>query len=168
MQNYVLGHSKRELRRLMLQADNLRPITARLLREIGIVQGMRVVDLGCGAGDVAMLMAEIVGTTGAVIGIDCNAAAIAMAREPGARRWSRKYRVRGRQCLRNDWLRKLRPSYRSLCLGPPERPGFTRSARRSLTSGQEAQLPSMRYSSLGNGGPFPWCRIMGGYLRPHQ
>jgi cyclopropane fatty-acyl-phospholipid synthase-like methyltransferase len=52
MQNYVLGHSKQELRRLMLQADNLRPITMRLLREIGLVQGMRVVDLGCGAGDV--------------------------------------------------------------------------------------------------------------------
>jgi ubiquinone/menaquinone biosynthesis C-methylase UbiE len=81
MQNYVLGHSKRELRRLMLQANNLRPITTRLLREIGLVQGMRVVDLGCGAGDVAMLAAEIVGPTGAVVGIDCNAAAIATARE---------------------------------------------------------------------------------------
>ena len=41
MQNYVLGHSKRELRRLMLQADNLRPITTRLLREIGLLQGIR-------------------------------------------------------------------------------------------------------------------------------
>ena len=81
MQNYILGHSKRELRRLMLQADNLRPITTRLLREIGLAPGMRVVDLGCGAGDVAMLAAEIVGTTGTVVAIDCNAAAIATARE---------------------------------------------------------------------------------------
>jgi ubiquinone/menaquinone biosynthesis C-methylase UbiE len=81
MQNYVLGHSNRELRRLMLQADNLRPITTRLLREIGLARGMRVVDLGCGAGDVAMLAAEMVGPTGAVVGIDCNAAAIATARE---------------------------------------------------------------------------------------
>jgi 2-polyprenyl-3-methyl-5-hydroxy-6-metoxy-1,4-benzoquinol methylase len=81
MQNYILGHSNRELRRLMLQADNLRPITTRLLREIGLAQGMRVVDLGCGAGDVAMLAAEMVGPTGAVVGIDRNAAAIATARE---------------------------------------------------------------------------------------
>lgn len=81
MQNYVLGHSNRELRRLMLQADNLRPITTRLLREIGLAQGMRVVDLGCGAGDVAMLAAEMVGPTGAVVGIDRSAAAIATARE---------------------------------------------------------------------------------------
>ncbi|MDI4238459.1 methyltransferase domain-containing protein [Bradyrhizobium sp. Arg237L] len=65
----------------MLQADNLRPITTRLLREIGLAQGMRVVDLGCGAGDVAMLAAEMVGPTGAVVGIDRNAAAIATARE---------------------------------------------------------------------------------------
>jgi ubiquinone/menaquinone biosynthesis C-methylase UbiE len=81
MQNYVLGHSNREHRRLMLQADNLRPITTRLLREVGLAQGMRVVDLGCGAGDVAMLAAEMVGPGGAVIGIDSNAAAIATARE---------------------------------------------------------------------------------------
>ncbi|WP_407156605.1 class I SAM-dependent methyltransferase [Bradyrhizobium sp. STM 3557] len=81
MQNYVLGHSNRELRRLMLQANNLRPITTRLLREIGLARGMRVVDVGCGAGDVAMLAAEMVGPTGAVLGIDRNAAAIATARE---------------------------------------------------------------------------------------
>lgn len=80
MQDYILGHSDRELRRLMLQADNLRPITTRLLREIGLARGMRVVDLGCGAGDVAMLAAEMVGPTGAVVGIDLNAAAIVTAR----------------------------------------------------------------------------------------
>jgi SAM-dependent methyltransferase len=81
MQNYVLGHSNPELRRLMLQADNLRPITTRLLREIGLARGMRVVDLGCGAGDVAMLAAEMVGPTGTVVGIDRSAAAITTARE---------------------------------------------------------------------------------------
>ncbi|MGX9432005.1 MULTISPECIES: class I SAM-dependent methyltransferase [Bradyrhizobium] len=81
MQHYVLGHSNRELRRLMLQADNLRPITTRLLREIGLARGMRVVDLGCGAGDVAMLAAEMVGPTGAVVGIGRSAVAIATARE---------------------------------------------------------------------------------------
>jgi SAM-dependent methyltransferase len=81
MQNYVLGHSERELRRLILQADNLRPITMRLLREIGLAPGMRVVDLGCGAGDVAMLAAEIVGTNGSVVAIDCGAAAIVTARD---------------------------------------------------------------------------------------
>jgi SAM-dependent methyltransferase len=62
---YILGHSKQELRRLMLQAQNLRAITMRLLREAGLVPGMRVVDLGCGMGDVALLAAEIVGPNAA-------------------------------------------------------------------------------------------------------
>jgi ubiquinone/menaquinone biosynthesis C-methylase UbiE len=77
---YVLGHSKQELRRLMLQAENLRPITTRLLREAGLERGMRVVDLGCGVGDVALLAAEMVGPTGTVIAIDRNTTAVVTAR----------------------------------------------------------------------------------------
>jgi ubiquinone/menaquinone biosynthesis C-methylase UbiE len=78
---YVLGHSKQELHRLMLQAENLRPITTRLLREAGLAPGMRVVDLGCGVGDVALLAAEMVGPTGTVIAIDRNPTAVVTARE---------------------------------------------------------------------------------------
>src|SRR5712671_227119 len=78
---YVLGHSRAELRRLMLQAAILRPITARLLREAGLTPGMRVLDLGCGSGDVAMLAAELVGPNGAFVGIDRSAEALAVARE---------------------------------------------------------------------------------------
>jgi len=42
----------RSFRRLILQSRNLRPITTRLLRDGGLEPGMRVVDLGCGVGDV--------------------------------------------------------------------------------------------------------------------
>jgi len=45
----------------MLQAKIIGPITERLLRETGLKQGMRVLDLGCGAGDVVMLAADLVG-----------------------------------------------------------------------------------------------------------
>ena len=48
----------------------LRPITERLLRNAGIDAGMRVLDLGCGAGDVSMLAAELVGPQGSIVGID--------------------------------------------------------------------------------------------------
>jgi SAM-dependent methyltransferase len=78
---YVLGHAPRELRRLMLQAQILKPITVRLMREAGLTLGMKVVDLGCGVGDVALLAAEMVGPAGSVIGIDHNPDAIATARE---------------------------------------------------------------------------------------
>jgi SAM-dependent methyltransferase len=78
---YILGHSEREIRRLMLQAAIVRPITERLLRGAGIGPGTRVLDLGCGAGDVSMLAAELVGPTGSVVGIDRSQEVIAVARE---------------------------------------------------------------------------------------
>jgi protein-L-isoaspartate O-methyltransferase len=78
---YILGHSPAEIQRLMSQAVMLRPITERLLRSAGIEPGMRVLDIGCGAGDVSMLAAELVGSTGSVVGIDRNEQVLAIARE---------------------------------------------------------------------------------------
>jgi SAM-dependent methyltransferase len=79
--DYVLGHSQREIRRLTTQAAILRPITERLMRNAKIGPGMRVLDLGCGAGDVSMLAAELVGLTGSVVGIDRNKDVLAVAAE---------------------------------------------------------------------------------------
>jgi ubiquinone/menaquinone biosynthesis C-methylase UbiE len=76
---YVLGSSPRELSRLSLQGQIIRPITERLLRQLGIREGLRVLDLGCGAGDVSMLAAEMVGPAGSVIGIDQSVEAIGRA-----------------------------------------------------------------------------------------
>jgi 2-polyprenyl-3-methyl-5-hydroxy-6-metoxy-1,4-benzoquinol methylase len=78
---YILGHSEREIQRLIHQAAILRPTTERLLREIGLRPGMRVLDLGCGAGDVSMLAAELVGPSGVVMGIDRNPEVLSVARE---------------------------------------------------------------------------------------
>lgn len=78
---YVLGHSVQEMQRLMLQGNILRPITERLLRSAGIRSGMRVLDVGCGAGDVSMLAAELVGPSGSVLGVDRNGIVLDLARE---------------------------------------------------------------------------------------
>ena len=61
--DYILGHSLREIERLIQQADIIRPITERLLMRLNIGPGARVLDLGCGAGDVSVLVAELVGPT---------------------------------------------------------------------------------------------------------
>lgn len=78
---YILGHSQAELRRLMLQASIIQPITRRLLQEAGLRPGMRVLDIGCGTGDVSLLAAELAGPRGAVVGIDRSAEAVAAARD---------------------------------------------------------------------------------------
>src|SRR5437870_951362 len=79
--SYVLGHSDRELARLQVQARLIGPITRGFMRDSGIAPGMRVLDVGSGAGDVAFIAAEIVGLYGEVLGVDRDAAAIDTARQ---------------------------------------------------------------------------------------
>jgi 2-polyprenyl-3-methyl-5-hydroxy-6-metoxy-1,4-benzoquinol methylase len=81
MYEYALGHSGTEVKRLVEQADLLRPFTARLLQEAGIREGMRVLDIGCGAGDVSLLVAEMVRERGAVVGVDRAVIAVETARD---------------------------------------------------------------------------------------
>jgi SAM-dependent methyltransferase len=76
---YVLGHTDRELSRLTMQARLVEPATRQFFREAGIEAGMRVLDIGSGAGDVAFLAAEFVGASGEVTGTDKSAAAVAAA-----------------------------------------------------------------------------------------
>jgi ubiquinone/menaquinone biosynthesis C-methylase UbiE len=77
---YVLGHSQAELKRLDLQGQYWGEATLELLRRAGISPGMRVVDIGCGSGDVSCLAARLVGATGYVLGIDRSAEAVEAAR----------------------------------------------------------------------------------------
>jgi SAM-dependent methyltransferase len=68
-----------EGRRLMRQAQLLRPHTERALRAAGIGPGSSVLDLGCGMGDVALIAAEL-GAEVVSIERDPNVAAAARAR----------------------------------------------------------------------------------------
>jgi ubiquinone/menaquinone biosynthesis C-methylase UbiE len=76
---YVLGHSARELQRLRLQSGYWAEPTLRTLKEAGLRRGMRVLDLGCGGGDVSLLAAGIVGPEGSVVGIDRSPEAVGRA-----------------------------------------------------------------------------------------
>ena len=64
---YALGSTDSEHERLIRQAARLAPCTERFLREAGISTGQRVLDLGSGVGDVAMLAARLVGPSGEVV-----------------------------------------------------------------------------------------------------
>ncbi|HVW84502.1 MAG TPA: class I SAM-dependent methyltransferase [Bryobacteraceae bacterium] len=82
---YALGHSERELERLGAQARVFGPFTRRMLHQAGLAEGMRVLDVGTGTGDVAFLCADLVGPSGEVVGADRSPAAIETARERARR-----------------------------------------------------------------------------------
>src|SRR5262249_37369092 len=89
---YLLGHSLHEQRRLAEQGVILQPITQRLFRDAGLRRGMRVLDVGCGVGDVTCLVAEMVGSQGSVVGVDYAGSVLSTARKRVASRglsWAR-------------------------------------------------------------------------------
>jgi len=77
---YILGRTDREARRLILQHQIYGPITRRFLSAAGIGRGMKVLDVGSGAGDVTLLLADMVGPRGRVVSVDTNPAIVEMAR----------------------------------------------------------------------------------------
>jgi SAM-dependent methyltransferase len=76
---YVLGHTSYEIERLARQARLVDPITRRFFRAAGIAEGMRVLDVGSGAGHTALLLADLVGPGGEVVGADLSAVAVEAA-----------------------------------------------------------------------------------------
>ena len=80
VQHYALGSTDAEQARLIRQAALLAPFTERFFRGAGIGPGQRVLDIGSGVGDVAMLAAKLVGPSGEVVGVERDARSIARAR----------------------------------------------------------------------------------------
>lgn len=80
MNEYLLGHSDAELARLAQQAAYLGELTEDVLRRAGLRPGMRVLDVGCGIGDVTIIAGRLVGPEGSVLGIDRAAPPLALAR----------------------------------------------------------------------------------------
>jgi SAM-dependent methyltransferase len=78
--SYALGTTDSEHERLIRQAARLAPFTERFFREAGISPGQRVLDLGSGVGDVAMLAARLVGPSGEVVGVERDARSITRAK----------------------------------------------------------------------------------------
>jgi SAM-dependent methyltransferase len=76
---YMFGRSAGELQRLARQAALVEPETEDLFRRSGITAGMHVLDIGSGAGDVAMMAARLVRPTGTVLGIERSADSVALA-----------------------------------------------------------------------------------------
>jgi SAM-dependent methyltransferase len=69
---YSLGHTPQEYERLRAQARVWEAATARLLDQVGVPDGARCLDAGCGPGETMRLLADRAGPDGRVLGIDAD------------------------------------------------------------------------------------------------
>jgi len=77
MSHYPLGATDRELERLAFQHEVWGPVTRAFLARLGVREGQRVLDLGCGPGLVSFDLAGLVGERGRVVALDESARWIA-------------------------------------------------------------------------------------------
>ena len=83
---YTLGAEEPERNRLMIQAEVWAPMADWLLDQIGLRPGARAIDIACGPLGIMHLLAERVGPTGEVYGLDREPRMIVLAREVAAER----------------------------------------------------------------------------------
>src|SRR5215469_3841259 len=81
---YALGHAADELDRIINVGRYFGDLTEHVLHLAGLAPGMRVLDVGCGPGEVTFLAARLVGPEGTVIGVDRSPEAIELARQRAA------------------------------------------------------------------------------------
>jgi SAM-dependent methyltransferase len=90
--DYLLD-PRTELDRLALQAKVWEPAAEQMLTEIGVQNGWRALDLGCGVRGILEPLADAVGMIGTVIGVDRDPTLLAAART-----WANE------RSLHNVWL----------------------------------------------------------------
>jgi SAM-dependent methyltransferase len=87
---YALARTPEEYERLRAQARVWEAATGRLLDQVALAPGARCLDAGCGPGETMRLMAQRVGPSGYVMGVDVDgplgAQAVAMLHDAGHRR----------------------------------------------------------------------------------
>src|SRR6516162_7154189 len=90
---YILDGSEADLNRLTsVAALAAEPLTSSL-RRIGIAEGWKAIDSGCGPIGGLATMAELIGPRGRVVGIDFNESAVSRARAAIAARGLRNVEV---------------------------------------------------------------------------
>ena len=78
--DYVISGGRPGFDRLRVLSRVWGDTTQSLLRSVGVGPGMRCLDVGCGAGDVSLFLASLVGPAGRVTGIDPDAVQLDLVR----------------------------------------------------------------------------------------
>jgi SAM-dependent methyltransferase len=97
---YALATGAAAVRRLHMLHDIYAPVGRQVLLDAGLQRGMSVADFGCGVGVVTRMLAEIVGPSGSVTGIDVDPGQLAEARA-----WCDKAGLRNTSFVRADATR---------------------------------------------------------------
>ena len=79
-EHYILATGGKDVQRLRLLHEVYGPGTEAALQRVGLRPGMRVLEVGSGSGNIACWVAEQVGPTGSVVGIDNSPGQIEQAR----------------------------------------------------------------------------------------
>src|SRR5262245_44785064 len=85
-EHYILATGGKDVKRLRLLHEVYGPGTEALFHRVGLREGLRVVEIGCGSGNIACWVAQQVGPSGSVIGIDVSPQQIEVARKQAQRR----------------------------------------------------------------------------------
>src|ERR1700677_2487770 len=97
LDTYLFGRTTGELQRLAKQAALVESETEELFLRSGITAGMHVLEIGSGAGDVAILAGRMVRPNGSVLGIERSADSAGLADSTSCRRRKCKCALRGRR-----------------------------------------------------------------------
>jgi ubiquinone/menaquinone biosynthesis C-methylase UbiE len=76
---YFLGHSLAEQRRLQQQARELATDSSHMFDQLPLLPGARVLEIGCGPQGCLQMLSDRVGPTGSVVGVEMSEEAVSMA-----------------------------------------------------------------------------------------
>ncbi len=85
-EHYILATGGKDVERLRLLHEVYGPGTEALFHRVGLRDGMRVVEIGCGSGNIACWVAEQVVPRGSVMALDNSPGQIEQARKQAQRR----------------------------------------------------------------------------------
>jgi ubiquinone/menaquinone biosynthesis C-methylase UbiE len=85
-EHYILATGGKDVKRLRLLHEVYGPGTEALFHRVGLRDGQRVVEIGCGSGNIACWVAQQVAPSGSVVAIDVASDQIEQARRQAQRR----------------------------------------------------------------------------------
>jgi 2-polyprenyl-3-methyl-5-hydroxy-6-metoxy-1,4-benzoquinol methylase len=85
-EHYILATGGKDVKRLRLLHEVYGPGTEALFHRVGLRDGQRVVEIGCGSGNIACWVAQQIAPSGSVVAIDISRDQIEEARQQAQRR----------------------------------------------------------------------------------